>query len=43
MIDKLMERNNVKDPSVIKIGDTVADIMEGKNADCKTVGVLSDM
>lgn len=42
MIDKLMERNNVKDPrSVIKIGDTVTDIMEGKNADCKTVGVLS--
>ena len=42
MINKLMERNNLKDPkSVIKIGDTVADIIEGKNANCNTVGVLS--
>ena len=42
MIERLMTRNNVDDPSeVIKIGDTVADIREGKNYGCKTVGVLS--
>ena len=42
MINKLMERNDIRDPrSVIKVGDTVADIIEGKNADCNTVGVLS--
>ena len=37
-----MSRNNVNIPEeVIKIGDTIADIKEGKNAGCKTVGVLS--
>ena len=42
MINKLMSRNNVNIPEeVIKIGDTIADIKEGKNAGCKTVGVLS--
>tara|TARA_B100000035_G_C21004938_1_gene556806 strand:+ start:940 stop:1614 length:675 start_codon:yes stop_codon:yes gene_type:complete len=42
MINKLMSRNNVNYPEeVIKIGDSVADIKEGKNAGCKTVGVLS--
>ena len=42
MINKLMIRNDIEDPkSVIKIGDTLADIKEGKNAGCKTVGVLS--
>jgi phosphonatase-like hydrolase len=42
MINKLMERNNLKDPkSVIKIGDTISDILEGKNVGCNTVGVLS--
>ena len=38
----LQVRNDIEDPkSVIKIGDTLADIKEGKNAGCKTVGVLS--
>lgn len=42
MINKLMSRNNVNYPEeVIKIGDSVVDIKEGKNAGCKTVGVLS--
>ena len=42
MINKLMLKQNIKDPqSVIKVGDTIADIIEGKNANCKTVGVLS--
>jgi len=42
MIHKLMNRNNISDiNNVIKIGDSVMDIKEGKNAGCKTVGVLS--
>jgi len=37
-----MNRNNISDiNNVIKIGDSVMDIKEGKNAGCKTVGVLS--
>jgi len=42
MIERLMFRNNIEYPQeVIKIGDSIADINEGKNAGCKTVGVLS--
>ena len=42
MIYELMKRNSINNPKqVIKIGDTVADIFEGKNANCKTVSVLS--
>ena len=42
MIERLMTRNNIDNPQeVIKIGDTIVDIKEGKNAGCKTVGVLS--
>ena len=42
MIERLITRNNIDDPQeVIKIGDTIIDIKEGKNAGCKTVGVLS--
>ena len=42
MIHALMERNKITDVSeVLKVGDTVADIREGKNAGCDTVGVLS--
>ena len=42
MIKELMKRNSIDDSNqVIKIGDTVADIFEGKNANCKTVAVLS--
>ena len=42
MINRLMVRNNITEPkNVIKIGDSIADIMEGKNANCNTVGVLS--
>ena len=42
MIFDLMDRNNIIRPEqVIKIGDTRVDILEGKNAGCKTVGVLS--
>ena len=42
MINSLMKRNNISSiDHVIKIGDTEMDIKEGKNAGCKTVGVLS--
>lgn len=43
MIYNLMERNYVINPNnVIKIGDTINDIKEGKNANCgMTIGVLS--
>ena len=42
MIHELMERNNIDNISeVIKVGDTVSDIQEGKNACCDTVAVLS--
>jgi phosphonatase-like hydrolase len=43
MINELMNRFKITDSSqVVKVGDTVADIMEGRNAKCgKVVGVLS--
>ena len=43
MIYKLMERNNIiNSKNVCKIGDTVNDMLEGKNAGCGlTIGVLS--
>ena len=42
MIHALMKRNNIFTINhVIKIGDTEMDIKEGKNASCRTVGVLS--
>ena len=42
MIYNLMERNNIKNINqVIKIGDTPVDILEGQNAGCFTIGVLS--
>jgi phosphonatase-like hydrolase len=42
MVHELMERNNIDNVSeVIKVGDTISDIREGKNAGCDTVGVLS--
>ena len=42
MINTLMRRNNIDDSkTVIKIGDSLADILEGKNAGCITIGVLS--
>jgi len=42
MIHALMNRNNVFDRSkIIKVGDTPADILEGKSVGCLTVGVLS--
>ncbi len=42
MIKELMRRNNINDPkSIVKIGDSLADILEGKNVGCMTVGVLS--
>ena len=43
MIHKLMERNNIEDvKSVIKIGDSKNDILEGRNAGCLVnIGVLS--
>jgi phosphoglycolate phosphatase-like HAD superfamily hydrolase len=44
MMCKLMDRNNILQTNhIIKIGDTRLDILEGKNTDCKTVGVLSGM
>lgn len=42
MIYKIMERNNIKSVNnVIKFGDTKNDVLEGLNANCTTVGVLS--
>ena len=42
MIHALMKRNNIFTINhVVKIGDTEMDIKEGKNASCRTVGVLS--
>ena len=42
MINRLMARNDIDNPKeVVKIGDSVADIKEGKNAGCNTVAVLS--
>jgi len=43
MIQELMKRFNIDDPNqVIKLGDSVNDILEGKNAGCfKSIGVLS--
>lgn len=42
MINRLMDRNDIDNPKeVIKIGDSIADIKEGKNAGCNTVAVLS--
>ena len=43
MINKLIKKHNIKDPkSICKIGDTVNDMKEGKNANCGLViGVLS--
>lgn len=38
MINELMKRNNIgNDAIIMKVGDTVADILEGKNAGCKYV------
>ena len=42
MIYKLMEKFEIENSrQVIKIGDTENDILEGKNARCFTIGVLS--
>ena len=43
MIHRLMSNANITDPTtVVKIGDTVSDIKEGRNANCGlVVGVLS--
>lgn len=43
MIQTLMKRFGVDDPKhVLKIGDSINDILEGKNAGCyKSIGVLS--
>ena len=41
MIFKVMELTNLYPPSsVLKVGDTIPDVMEGKNAGCKTFSVL---
>lgn len=42
MINELMKKNNIDNSNnVIKVGSTELDIIEGKNAKCKTVVVLS--
>ena len=43
MINELMKRFNITNPKeVIKVGDSINDILEGKNANCyKSIGVLS--
>lgn len=41
MINKIMTEFEIDDPAkVIKIGDTIVDIEEGKNAGVKTVGII---
>ena len=38
MIDALKKRNNINDDAIVmKVGDTIADILEGRNAGCKYV------
>ena len=42
MVYAAMEATGVKDPrSVVKVGDTVVDVEEGRAAGCLTVSVLS--
>ena len=42
MIYNLMNELNVKNTDeVVKIGDTINDILEGKNSKCETIGVLT--
>lgn len=43
IIQELMKRSNIKNPNqVIKIGDSIYDMFEGKNAKCNTtIGVLT--
>jgi phosphonatase-like hydrolase len=42
MLFRMMELAGVNDPSlVVKVGDTLMDILEGKNAGVHTVGVLT--
>lgn len=41
MIIDMMKRFSLSAGSILKVGDTIADIMEGKNAGVKTVAILS--
>ena len=43
MIQNLMKQSGIQDPSeVVKVGDSINDILEGKNSGChKSIGVLS--
>lgn len=41
MIIDMMKRFSLPADSILKVGDTIADIMEGKNAGVKTVAILS--
>ena len=42
MIEELTRRNNIKNKdSIIKVGDTPVDILEGKNAGCYTIAVTT--
>jgi phosphoglycolate phosphatase-like HAD superfamily hydrolase len=40
-IHKIMKECNISNNNIIKVGDTIMDILEGKNADVLTCGVLS--
>ena len=42
MIELMMNKYNIKSENVVKIGDTINDMKEGKNANCGLViGVLT--
>lgn len=41
MIVDMMEKFSLQKAQFLKVGDTIADIMEGKNAGVKTVAILS--
>lgn len=41
MILDMMKSLGISNKEILKVGDTVADIEEGKNANVKTVGILS--
>jgi phosphonatase-like hydrolase len=43
MIHKIMEMNGIKDvKNVVKVGDTISDLLEGKNTGCKyTIGITT--
>ena len=41
MIYDMMKKCGVENTEMLKVGDTISDIMEGKNANVKTAVILS--